>query len=83
MITEFMGGGELFDAIVKRRNFTESLAAKIMKQALQAVNYCHLRSIVHRDLKPENLMLGSEDDYEVKVIDFGLSRTFSKDKKMC
>ena len=31
MITEFMGGGELFDAIVKRRNFNENMAAKIMK----------------------------------------------------
>mmetsp|Transcript_16089 Transcript_16089/g.11603 ORF Transcript_16089/g.11603 Transcript_16089/m.11603 type:complete len:137 (+) Transcript_16089:1230-1640(+) len=83
MITEFMGGGELFEAITKRRYFTENIAAKIMKQILQAVNYCHLKKIVHRDLKPENLMLASEDGYEVKLIDFGLSRTFSLDKKMC
>jgi calcium-dependent protein kinase len=39
--------------------------------------------IVHRDLKPENLMLEGGDGWEIKVIDFGLSRTFTKDKKMC
>jgi serine/threonine protein kinase len=38
---------------------------------------------VHRDLKPENLMLEGEDSFNVKVIDFGLSRFFSSDKKMC
>ena len=48
-----------------------------------AVNYLHNKNIVHRDLKPENLMLVGEDKWDVKVIDFGLSRFFSKDKKMC
>ena len=48
------------------------------------MNYFHSRSIVHRDLKPENILLELEDRYdEVKVIDFGLSRVFQKDKKMC
>jgi len=82
MITEFMAGGELFETITKRKNFSENIAAKIMKQILQAVNYLHLKRIVHRDLKPENLMLVAEDGYEIKLIDFGLSRTFSPDKKM-
>lgn len=31
MITEFLGGGELFDALVKRRSLNESISAKIMK----------------------------------------------------
>jgi calcium-dependent protein kinase len=38
--------------------------------------------IVHRDLKPENMMLEREDGWEIKVIDFGLSRLFTRDKKM-
>lgn len=51
---------------------------------LLAINYLHLKKkIVHRDLKPENLLLQFDDNYEVKVIDFGLSRVFSKDKRMC
>lgn len=82
MITEYLEGGELFDMILKSRNFNENIAAKIMKQVLSAVAYCHSKKIVHRDLKPENLLLASNDSFEIKVIDFGLSRTFSPDKSM-
>ncbi len=35
----------------------EAEAAKVMKQLLSAVVYCHNNKIVHRDLKPENLLL--------------------------
>ena len=59
------------------------MAAKIIKQVLLAVNYLHFKKIVHRDLKPENLLFEFEDRWDIKVIDFGLSRIFSKDKKMC
>lgn len=61
MITEFLEGGEVFDILVKKRALSESVAAKIIKQVLQAINYCHTKKIVHRDLKPENLMLEQED----------------------
>ena len=83
MITEFLSGGELFDVLVKKRSLSESITAKLIKQVLSAVYYLHNKKIVHRDLKPENLMLTGEDKWDIKVIDFGLSRTFSKDKKMC
>ena len=84
MITEFLGGGELFDALVKRRCFNESISAKIIKQVLLAVNYLHMKGIVHRDLKPENLMLFGQEGWDVKVIDFGLSRMMPKGgKKLC
>lgn len=34
MITEFLGGGELFDVLVKKRCLGESISAKIIKQVL-------------------------------------------------
>lgn len=34
LLTEYLGGGELFDAIVRKRNFNENIAAKIIKQVL-------------------------------------------------
>ena len=53
-----------------------------MKQLLSAVAYCHNKQIVHRDLKPENLLLVKPDSFDIKVIDFGLSRTFTPEKNM-
>ena len=66
-------GGELFDRIVKEEFFSEEVAARIYKQILQALNYCHSMNIVHRDLKPENFLFVSPDaDSDLKIIDFGL-----------
>lgn len=44
-------GGELFDRLVDRGNFSEQMAASVMKQVLQAVAYCHSKKVAHRDLK--------------------------------
>jgi calcium-dependent protein kinase len=41
LITEYLEGGELFDLILKNRHFNENIAAKIIKQLLLAINYCH------------------------------------------
>ena len=36
----------------------------------------HRLNIVHRDLKPENLLL--DHDNNIKIVDFGLSNTFTE-----
>lgn len=41
LITEYIDGGELFDKITRVKSFPENEAAKIMKQLLSAVVYCH------------------------------------------
>ena len=67
-------GGELFERIAEQQFFYEEDAAKIIKQILMAINYCHQRGIVHRDLKPENILLNNEiEDPKVTIIDFGIS----------
>jgi len=39
----------------------------------------HLKKVCHRDLKPENFLFTSEGkDSEIKIIDFGLSKTFQQ-----
>jgi calcium-dependent protein kinase len=81
LITEMCKGGELFERIIARECFTEVEAAKVFKQVLMALNYCHSLNIVHRDLKPENFLFVSEDnETELKIIDFGLSKVLVKGK---
>lgn len=80
LITELCTGGELFDRIIAKTqssegHFSEHDAAVLVRDILDAINYCHVKGIVHRDLKPENfLFLTEADDAPVKIIDFGLSR---------
>ena len=77
IITEICSGGELFDAIVKRRHLTISDAQRVAKDILSAIEYMHDMNVVHRDLKPENILLTSEwtdgPVPSVKVIDLGLA----------
>lgn len=80
LVTEYLSGGELFDRIQKKKHFSEVDAAKYMRQVMSAVAYCHSKNIVHRDLKPENIIFSStEDDADIKVIDFGTSRKLKED----
>eukprot|EP00347_Sterkiella_histriomuscorum_P020848 403336235 len=82
LVTELCTGGELFDEITNRSNFSEQDAAVIIKQVLSAVQYCHVKNIVHRDLKPENILMDTKNNNQIKVIDFGTSQKFDPSKKM-
>lgn len=75
LVTEICYGGELFDRIIDCEYFSEKLAAKLFKQILLSLNYCHKQGIAHRDLKPENFLFETkEEDSDLKIIDFGLSK---------
>lgn len=49
---ELCNGGELFDRIVQKQDFTENIVRQFMHQLLSAISYCHMNRIMHRDLKP-------------------------------
>lgn len=57
--------------LFKKGILTPKFLFIICQQLLQAVQHCHTNGIAHRDIKPENVMV--DDDYNVKLIDFGLS----------
>ena len=75
IVTEFIGGGELFGRIVKSKKLSEDVSWEYFQQILSAIEYMHVVGVAHRDLKPENLLLDERN--KVKVVDFGLSNTFS------
>lgn len=75
MIQEAALGGELYQYLKKHQVMSEPIARGILKQIVQAMLYCHSRGVVHRDLKLENVLFKNklEDDFSIKVIDFGIA----------
>lgn len=77
IIMELLTGGELFDRIRLKSQFTEREASLIMKSLISAVQYIHSQGVVHRDLKPENIIFADNSDSatpKVKIVDFGFAR---------
>jgi len=74
LIMELVEGGELFDKIVEKGSYSEKDASTIVGKLLSAVAYLHDLNIAHRDLKPENLLLRKENDTDIMLSDFGLSK---------
>jgi serine/threonine protein kinase len=72
---ELLTGGELFERIRRRVQFTEREAAQIMKSLISAVQFMHSQGVVHRDLKPENIIFSdTSENAKVKIVDFGFAR---------
>ena len=92
---EFIAGRTLAELIKDAAGpLPPVVAVALAAQAAAALNAAHKREVVHRDLKPGNLMLleGSVLDHEdertaaagnrlLKMIDFGLARSFGADRR--
>lgn len=81
LVTDLALGGELFDRICRKGSYFESDAASLVLATLSATAYLHDHGIVHRDLKPENLLFRTpEDNADLLIADFGLSRIMDEDQ---
>ena len=80
IVMEECKGGELFQRIVEKGQYTEHDAAKVAKQLLSALDYMHtVNNVVHCDLKPDNILfLDKSDESLVKIIDFGMSKVLPR-----
>ena len=77
LFQELCTGGELLSKVQKP--LKEKEIAKIFKQIMSAIAYCHEKGIVHRDMKLENVLFATEsEDSPIKIIDFGLSVLLGK-----
>lgn len=74
LVMELCAGGELFDRIIAKGQYSEKAAAEICRSIVNVVQICHFMGVMHRDLKPENFLLASKKEGSMlKATDFGLS----------
>jgi serine/threonine protein kinase len=76
---EFCEGPTLEQAVARRGPFPANEAIRIAIQVSKALMLAEQHRLVHRDLKPANLILTESHDEGtvVKVIDFGLAKSFA------
>lgn len=55
------------DHLVVRGRMSEPEAARVFRQMVAAVGYCHAKRVVHRDLKAENLLLDANMNIKVRT----------------
>eukprot|EP00573_Skeletonema_grethae_P001917 CAMPEP_0201687024 /NCGR_PEP_ID=MMETSP0578-20130828/1247_1 /ASSEMBLY_ACC=CAM_ASM_000663 /TAXON_ID=267565 /ORGANISM="Skeletonema grethea, Strain CCMP 1804" /LENGTH=754 /DNA_ID=CAMNT_0048171141 /DNA_START=203 /DNA_END=2467 /DNA_ORIENTATION=- len=74
LVTELLTGGDLTS-----RKHSEYATKNVIEQVLRALVYLHRMGVVHRDIKLENILYENNGkNATVRLIDFGLSRTFDR-----
>lgn len=75
LISEFVDALSVRDILDIHGQFGASRAARVIRQAAEALGQAHQEGILHRDIRPENLII-NVDDFESEqtmVVDFGAS----------
>lgn len=74
---EVVENGNLLEYINNNKGLSEQQARRIFCQLVTVLRYLHVeKRIMHRDIKAENVLL--DRNYNVRLVDFGLSKAFSK-----
>uniref|UniRef100_A0A3N7ESQ1 non-specific serine/threonine protein kinase n=1 Tax=Populus trichocarpa TaxID=3694 RepID=A0A3N7ESQ1_POPTR len=81
LVYEYMPNGTVADHLHGRQSnsglLTWPVRLSIAIETASALAYLHASDVIHRDVKTNNILL--DNDFHVKVADFGLSRLFPTD----
>jgi eukaryotic-like serine/threonine-protein kinase len=77
---EYMEGQTLAEVLAHEKTLPWRRVLDIAQQICRSLREAHKLGVIHRDLKPANVMLLNEADHDmVKVLDFGLVKSFLAD----
>ena len=69
--------GESLDAIIRTKGqIDEATALQYMDQICSALSEIHSKRILHLDIKPSNVLI--DEDGQVQLIDFGISKQYDE-----
>ncbi|KAJ2904137.1 hypothetical protein MKZ38_008758 [Zalerion maritima] len=74
IIMEYVPLGDLGHYIMDNGPLTEDMVQSMAVQMLGALEHLHEKNITHRDIKPDNILISSDQPFQVKLTDFGLSK---------
>ncbi|AKJ07113.1 serine/threonine-protein kinase [Archangium gephyra] len=79
---EYLEGQTLAQLLTQQGPLPYMRVMNIAQQVARSLREAHRVGLIHRDLKPANIMvLNQEDDHDVvKVLDFGLVKSFLPDR---
>jgi serine/threonine-protein kinase len=81
-VMELLDGESLAQRLRREGRLSPEAAVHIGAQICEALEVAHSAGVIHRDLKPANIMLLARpgDDAFVKVLDFGVAKSFGAAK---
>ncbi|CDJ65274.1 hypothetical protein ENH_00003040, partial [Eimeria necatrix] len=71
LVTEFAGGGSLFELLQRSGPLPLQQAVRLAREVALGMNYLHASGVLHCDLKSPNILLTAAG--EVRLCDFGLA----------
>jgi serine/threonine protein kinase/FixJ family two-component response regulator len=82
MVMEYLNGFSLAEMLEKNGKLSLNDCLEITAQICKGIGKAHDEGLVHRDLKPGNIMLIAEGEkaYTVKIVDFGLAKSFRQEE---
>jgi serine/threonine protein kinase len=78
LVMEYIEGRDVGHWVSKLKRLPIDMACEIARQAALGLEHAHRLGFIHRDIKPSNLIAVRKSDggLDVRVLDFGLARTY-------
>ena len=83
LVTEYLAGGDLVTRTADDSFcLTERKCQIFIRQVVRGMQFIHSQGIIHLDIKPFNIMFANpDDDYNLRIIDFGLSERLAEGER--